>query len=385
MFKLKQFYIPFLISAVINIGNMYAATAASASASTTTTALDDAPAVTKLSIASSSTVSKDEIGHTKSSAPAIVKAVGDDFIAVAMAPSGVQLYFHMVKVTKENYPFWATYYCNAPRIAGKYRGLFANMYKLCYDDPEKFTEEDKKYIKYCANVIGYTEEQFLALIQKVSLTRGCSSATKRDIADRFTQIGDACESAQCSLEESKANKQVFVAFASTKPLAEISQVVSKEHEQALRSYYITAEAFRAFDALFRDIVLSVNVLHNPRFFGSTHWGIFRNPLDLHRSLVAGSNPYRDIAMILHGFAATVEHFYFAGKVYMNSWLMKSMADIAQQTLGLDKIEKIDIDQSHCDNKTGEIVDFSSNTRDGLRCRIKLTDLMPLFEKVAKRM
>jgi hypothetical protein len=231
----------------------------------------------------------------------------------------------MVKITKENYDFWKTYYINTEYFSKRFLNV---IYQFKYDLNDETWNKYKDYI-------GLSNEYFSSLSDTV---KNFNKKAKTEAHKYFTNLGGGFTGASSTLHfPSDEEKHIFVAFASTVPLEKIDQKQS--------SYWSSNElkkSFSIFQKCYKSIVMSVNIIHNPKSPASTHFGIFRNPLDIHESFLKfkGKNPHGNIVMILHGFAAKAAQQYW-GKKWLTSCPTLNMLEIFKNTIGKENIHSLE--------------------------------------------
>ena len=90
----------------------------------------------------------------------------------------------------------------------------------------------------------------------------------------------------------------------------------------------TAKTQAEYNSLFGDIVMSFVVIAEEGTPTTSHYGIFRNPLDF----LDPEEKYKRTSMVPHGFAAEIASRYFHEKHYMVTNPLSSMAAIFTRAL-----------------------------------------------------
>jgi hypothetical protein len=203
-----------------------------------------------------------------------------------------KIYFGFEQLTNDNHTFWQHYEQQCTYLARFCSSMYQNMNK--YSDFLLCDSEAYDKIK--------------ASIDK----KGWTNSVKRPFNGI---IGGTAGMNQVLFVPSDLEKKVFVVYASPDPI-----ISSNSNDKIPANSCKTLDEFKI---MFKHIIMSFIFITMDEAPSVSHYGIFRNPM----YFLDFENKYSNIAMILHGFSATVALSQFEDKVYMINYPIPSMLNI----------------------------------------------------------
>lgn len=248
-----------------------------------------------------------------------VETTGENY-TVKITSEGHPLYFHLVKITPDNFDYWKQYANAAAFLRRSFRNLYAAA----------LASSSEIYMQSHLYMFGGDKGKAPLFLKQCEASHKAWQ-DKRDF--KAMKVGGIFADPlsygiggmdYVILSPKKSYAESYVAFISKKPLAEIEQKAHSHlgagtEEEEIYQDYLTRYGF---------IIMSVMLIHNPQAPVTTHFGIFRNPLSFHNHFMGEELYTKSLSLPLHGFAAYIAEQYFEGhKKYMITWPLKSMSDI----------------------------------------------------------
>lgn len=235
----------------------------------------------------------------------------EDLFTGRATTSGPEIHFGLVRLTGESLPFWRRYRLSAGKVADLLAGLAKKLER----------SDDRLDLGSVAEDYGWSRDR----IQRVAEVVRRRSYGARSI---FRSVKGGVTGIEWLLDEEFApTEDRFVAYAASRPLpAELPSPSDPEPETAagLVAYH---------ERIYAPLLVTVGVATERELPTVTHFGIFRNPLAFFDAHPA----HRDLAMQLHGFAATVALQAWSNKVFMTTSPMPRMQEILLKRLTADDL------------------------------------------------
>lgn len=237
------------------------------------------------------------------------------FVGEAKTASGEIIYLGFEKIeTQEQVQYWHGYKKDTWSVGGELVG------KLVTHVHEKTSPSYPEGI----SSIFDTQQDYDEAINRLEVD-GC-----RKSSNFLGQLGFGTGAFGVEIKEPP--NQQFVVYASKMPITSLRHLkpyesVSGELFKEEKEYYLN----------YRDILMCFGSHSKLNSISFTHMGIFRNPC----GLFDDEKKYKNISLILHGFAAEIEKVIFGAALMVNQ-PMPIMKKIMEEKLDPKKIASIDV-------------------------------------------
>lgn len=235
------------------------------------------------------------------------------------SPAGAPIHLGFARLTAESLPYWRDYRTSSARVAESLARLARRVER----------QDGRVDLDELAREHGWSRRE-LARVAFLMQRRAYDSKGV------FQSVKGGATGLEWVLDELYASTEDrFVAYASREPIA------YEPPPPDIAIPETPAAQIERHEAIFSPLLLSVGVATDRGVPTVTHFGMFRNPI----AFLEENEDYGDLAMPLHGFAATVALLAFSHKHYMITTPMPRMVELLHRSVAPKEIYSGDSDEA----------------------------------------